>query len=713
MKRAGVPVGVGARFVYDGEVIEIVEMRTVHGVFEVLTRDLRAQTARRFALSELLNSDRAHLIVADGGPAPVDLIDVASVALSGVPDSARREARERAAHVREMLTGYRSGSPEAALPGEPRARYRPELPKRRRYAAKAKELKKGYRTIERWVRLYRDHGEAGLVSDRTVQPGMPTVIDRRWGNWKTTALEIMIEHTDLSKPTQTLVRNRANARLIRTGVDAARLPSPATANRLLKDLERQHPTFLKSAKLNRDIASRSVEPYGKLRPVRPGEYMFMDTTRLDVFAMDPESLRWVSVELTVVMDAYTRCITGMRLTPVSTKSIDAAAVLYQTFRPMPIGRDWPAEAAWPPHGVPRAVLIEKESLHPNGVLAATPAVVPETLIVDHGKIFVGDHLNSVCQRMGISIQPARLGEGRDKGPVERFFLTLRQGLLQELPGYKGPDLYSRGVAPEHEAFFYLDELEATIREWIAAVYHHRKHAGLIDPGLPRLTMTPAEMFEAGVARAGYIEAPRDPDLAYEFLEAEWRTVQHRGVEWNYRFYDGAVLKRYVGRKSPYSERGGLWPIHVNPDDIRQVYFRDPDTGLWHALQWEHAASLKMPMSQEATKFARELAAKKYRHFDDKLALAELLERRALGQGRSMAERRIDLRLAREQDSLAADLAAGSAAASAPSPGAKALSGEQTHEVVTWTGDLESDDESDEEPPCDVDEHYYDDIWDDV
>jgi hypothetical protein len=41
--------------------------------------------------------------------------------------------------------------------------------------------------------------------------------------------------------------------------------------------------------------------------------------------------------------------------------------------------------------------------------------------------------------MGISIQPARLRTGRDKGPGERFFRTLREGLLQALPGYKGPD----------------------------------------------------------------------------------------------------------------------------------------------------------------------------------------------------------------------------------------------------------------------------------
>ncbi len=68
-------------------------------------------------------------------------------------------------------------------------------------------------------------------------------------------------------------------------------------------------------------------PYGRLRPTRPGEYLLLDTTPLDVFAMEPVTLRWVRCELTIAMDLYSRCITGLRLSPASTKSVDAAAVL--------------------------------------------------------------------------------------------------------------------------------------------------------------------------------------------------------------------------------------------------------------------------------------------------------------------------------------------------------------------------------------------------
>jgi transposase InsO family protein len=659
MKHSAARIGVGSRFTYDGEVIEVVEVHTVGASLEVVAKELRTRRMRRVALDELLYTDRARQVAEEDEGEIGDNRDVAAVVLASLTDAHRKMVSEKAGHVREVLTGYRSGSEEVALPGEPRADYAPETSLGHRCAAKAAELGKGIRTIERWINLYRSEGEAGLVSSRAVRPGSGKRVDPTWTQ---TVTEIMVERTDMSRPNGALLIDHARARVIaRYGEGVVRLPSRATAYRVLELLERQNPILKGSTKRNRDIASRSEQVYGKLRPTRPGEYMVMDTTRLDVFAMDPLTLRWVGADLTVAMDWYTRCITGARLTPVSTKSIDAATVLYQAFRPLPAGPDWPASAVWPPHGVPQSVLIDKDVIEREGDAAATPAIVPETVIVDHGKIFVGSHLTSVCQRLGISIQPARLREATDKGPVERFFLTLRESLLQELPGYKGPDVYSRGIEPERDAFFYLDELEAIIRKWIAVVYHQRPHGSLLDPSLPSLSLTPAEMFEHGIARAGYIETPSDPDLAYEFLRVEWRTIQHYGVEVDRRRYNGPGLAPYRNTDSPYTGKNGHWPIHVNPDDITRVYFRDPATRRWHALLWEHAPSLEMPMSEDAVLFARRLAKTKYRHFDDRLALAEMLERRQLGQGSTMTERRIALRLSREQSQLAADLAAESSA----------------------------------------------------
>lgn len=643
MTAYGVRIGVGTRFSYDGEVVEIIEVLTTPAGNEVVLKAVRDQRVRRMALRELLNSAHAQVIPDGPGPDADDNVEIAGVVLAQLSDVDRMEVAARAEHVREVLTGYKSGHRELPQPGEPRPEFDPQLPMEAKYAAKSTELAVTDRTIKRWVRAYRRLGVAGLANETADQPV------RTDGRWIETALEVMVEHTDQSRPSQTMVIDRTNARVVaRFGDGVVKSPSRATGHRILAKLEKQHPTFHLSTKRNRDIAGRPDGAYGKLRPTRPGEYLLMDTTRLDVFALDPLTLRWVQAELTVGMDWYTRCVTGIRVTPVSTKSVDAAAVLYQAYRPRPPGRDWPTHAVWPEHGIPRSVLVDVDAIDGPMVGASGPAIVPDTIVIDHGKIFISEHLTSVCQRMGISIQPARLRTGRDKGPVERFFRTIRENLLQALPGYKGPDVHSRGLDPESEAFFYLDELEAIIREWVAVVYHHRPHDSLVDPHVPGLRMSPAMMFEHGIARAGYIEAPRDPDLAYEFLKTDWRKIQHYGVDFGSRRYNGPALNPYRNMTSPYKGKAkGRWPIHHNPDDVTRIYFRDPETRTWHTLMWEHAPSMDMPLSEDALAFARQLAASKYTYPDDRLAVADLLERWNLGLGSSVTERRIALRLSRE------------------------------------------------------------------
>jgi transposase InsO family protein len=704
VSRAGARVGVGTHFRYDGETVEVVEMAATTAGNEVVLKDRHGRLLR-LSLRELLFSDRATLIPEEPGPSSDDAEEIASVVLGQLDEDDRRQILERAEHVRELLTGYRSGTAEVAREGEPRDPYTPTLSLDARYAAKAAEVGVTDRTIRRWVADYRRHGEAGLVQ-RTSSQARP--FGRADDRWVETALEVMVEHTGESKPSRRMVIDRTQARLIaRFGPDVVPQPSQATAYRVLTELERRHPLFRLSTKRNRDIANRPDGAYGKLRPTRPGEYLLMDSTRLDVFAFDPLTLRWVQAELSIGMDWYTRCVTGIRLTPVSTKAVDVSAVLYQSFRPRPAGKDWPRHAVWPEHGIPRTVLVDVDAAEGPGF--ASPALVPETLVVDHGKVYVSEHLTSVCRRMGISIQPARLRTGRDKGPVERFFRTLREDLLQALPGYKGPDIHSRGERPEDDAFFFLDELEAIIREWTAVVYHSRPHSGLIDPSLPGLRMSPAKMFEHGMARAGYIEAPRDSDLAFEFLQTKWRTIQHYGVEIDRRRYNGPALNAYRTAKSPYGGpvKNG-WPFQVDPDDITRIYFRDPDSRLWHSLLWEHAPSADMPLSEDALAFARKLAASKYRYPDDRLAVADLLERWNLGLGTTLAERRMALRLSREQAAIELPETEAETVVSLPSV-RKALGTEPdaAEPALAEPAEVGDDDEADLDDLADEDDFYAD------
>lgn len=377
MSKSAVRIGVGTRVVYDGELHEVAELYAGPSGTGTVLRPCRGQGAIvRVSLRDLVIGRGARLIDETDGVHTDDPEDPADVVLSAVSADERANVAERAAHIREVLTGYRSGTAELADTGEPRALYRPDRTLTARYEAKASELGVSVRTVKQWVADFRRHGEAGLARSATSRQKPMGVVDERWIE---SAIEVMVEHTDQSRPSRSIVIERASAKVDALyGHGVVRLPSRAKAYRVLEQLEKQHPTFRLSTKRNRDIADRPAGVYGKLRPTRPGEYLLMDTTRLDVFAFDPVTLRWMQAELTVGMDWYTRCVTGIRVTPVSTKSIDAAAVLYQSYRPPPAGKGWPAGAVWPAHGIPRSVLIDVAAIGGPTVGRAGPAIVPET-----------------------------------------------------------------------------------------------------------------------------------------------------------------------------------------------------------------------------------------------------------------------------------------------------------------------------------------------
>ncbi|MFT4294624.1 MAG: hypothetical protein QM582_04350 [Micropruina sp.] len=500
-----------------------------------------------------------------------------------------------------------------------------------RYEDLAASLDVSRRTLERQVARLSELGPAGLI-DARLRQDVRRAVDPRWDS---ACLEVLASYGKASNPTKQAVIRRANE-AFRAAAPDGRVPSAAVAYRRLDELDKGRYTF-GPAKQRRSVAKRPTGVLGRLRADRPGQYVLMDSYRLDVFAMEPVTLRWVNTELTVAMDLFDRCITGLRLRPVAAQSPDVASVLFQTVTPQTWG--WQHGAPQGPYGG-----------LPDGIVLADPGgVLPDTIVVDHGKIYLSEHTRSVCERLGISIQPAIPDKPTDKPALERFFRTLRQSLLEQLPGYKGPDVWSRGKDVESDAFYYVGELEQLIREWVGRVYHHSPHDGLVDPLEPRLRLSPAEMFARGVAAAGRIRLPTRQDLIYDFLEVEWRTIQHYGVEIDGRRYDGPGLNDYRGVRSPYGgAHPGKWPVMVDRDDVRTVRFRDPATRTWHELEWEHAPGIDAPFSADAARYTRTIATRTGRHVDPQQAVADLLADWAAGAVTSRRDRNIAIRLATQR-----------------------------------------------------------------
>lgn len=633
-----VSVRVGTRLVHDGEVYTVAAV----DADSVVLRGARGQGMRIHTATLLTDGSTRIVGAQENHPESIGTL------LDDLTEDERRQWEERLDHVREVLTGYTSGFAETAFAGEPRPGFDPSLPVTDRQQAKAAELGVTARTVRRWVAAFRASGPAGLVDHRSTRGG--DVLGNVDARWLAMCRIVLAEHTGASRPTKRLVLARVSARLdAECGPGQVRPPGVKKARVVLDELTRGTNAFTGSTKGKRSIAARPQGVFGRLRSTRPGEYLLLDTTPLDVFAMEPLTLRWVRVELTIAMDLYSRAIAGLRLSPVSTKSVDAAVVLFETLRPA--SRRSTGTGLLPYAGLPDVVVVDTEVARfgTDTSQAGLPEVAAETVVVDHGKIYLSEHLMAVCERLGISVQPARPLTPTDKAAVERFFRTLREGLLAALPGYKGPDVYSRGADPEGCAFFFLDELEQVIREWITQVYHHRPHAGLVQPDVPGLELSPAEMFASGLTRAGRLRIPTHPGLIYDFLPTAWRTIQHYGVEVHGLRYNGPALTAYRKRTSPFTGlHGGKWPVRYDPDDASKVYFQDPADRAWHELAWEHAGDIGIPFSAETLAYARQLALASGRHVDERRALVELLDRWDAGLVRHPAERRMAIRASQQR-----------------------------------------------------------------
>lgn len=673
-------IGVGSMIAYDGDLCQIIDLS---GSAVVLV-DTRG-SARRVRLVDLL------LPADEGGLAQLsrDAHDEAAAhatTLDGVlwvtaSKKAREKAQRIAADVRELSTGYRSGTPAIAEAGEPRTEYDVLLTKiGTRKRAKALERGVSLRLVDEWCQRYRKYGEPGLLDGRSMKSG--TLLQNLDPDWLDTCTSVLADLSDQAKVRKLVVlgwiEDRVRQRTLRGdyGDREVRRPSPTTANKVLDELARGKGLFQGSTKTKRSVNGRPAPPYGRLIASRPGEYLLLDTTRLNVFALDTMTGKWDSVEMTSALDLYDRTIKGLRLSPRSSKSIDVASVLLESMQPFDRPSSWRSDAEWPYSGIPDSILIDTDRIRVERFWTAADAdkrkrqqaerlahgqdhrpasttadgVLPETIVVDHGKVYMSEHTTNLCARLGISIQPARIAMGSDKGAKERFFGTIEQ-LLQELPGYKGRSVDTRGKDPENEVVYTIQQLEQIVREWIATVYHHTPHSSLADPHLPGVLMTPIQAYDRGIAVAGRLRLPLDRNLLLEMLPIKMRHFNHYGVDIEGLKYTGDIVSKYQNRSRVITTKQRDWAFHYNPDDLRYIYFNDPDDGKWHILKWIRIDELDMPFSMDALEHAKRNALTRGGKKDVEGSLVALLTRLGIARGDTPREKLIAARLtAQQQDS---------------------------------------------------------------
>ncbi|MCI4013038.1 TnsA-like heteromeric transposase endonuclease subunit [Brevibacterium sp. ZH18] len=170
-----------------------------------------------------------------------------------------------------------------------------------RCTAAGEQLGISARSVRRRAERYTRHGLSGLVDARLLKPKRRSIAPE----WDQACIEVLDSFTRLSNPTMGMVIRKANALYLQRYPDGVE-PTRAAAYRRLHELDKGRYTF-GAAKQRRSVAERPQGHMGRLRADRPGQYVVLDTIRLDVFAMEPITGRWLNTELTVAMDLYSRC----------------------------------------------------------------------------------------------------------------------------------------------------------------------------------------------------------------------------------------------------------------------------------------------------------------------------------------------------------------------------------------------------------------------
>ncbi len=531
----------------------------------------------------------------------------AETELDLLDEQERRVLQLRLAHLLEAETGYRSGDPSVALPNEPRPAYDPALVPSvtLRRENKAAEIERALQTL--------DPESAALAGITGLSVRSLKRMSAAW--YGTQSLSALIDRRRL-RPTNGPRLHKDHAETIRDLIYQVEEDFNANASRVSTLTRHRHllflgqqvglgPVVLPGRDSYRLIRKQWFAPGGarmkyqrtdallpdqmvSVKPTRPGQVVMLDTSDWDALVRDGLFGDPTTAKLTLAVDVYTRSIVGFRFTLTSDKSIDVAMVLRDVMQPLPMRPGWDPDVEWPYTGVPASVIAEGTGY----TVAGKPFFEIETATTDHGSVYANHHARELAARTGINLLPARKARGRDKAVVERMFGTIRQLLIEHLPGWRGVDVADRGLDPAGDAAMNLEDAEEYLA-WFVTHIWQRRTLGEYKPWFaPAGPHSPNSLFALSMAQGGWTWQPPDTTLYYALLESRTVTITGRGVKVGGLWYRDASDATGMGvladpgvHDGAPARAGRKTVVKRDPRDCRQVYVQDPIDDVWCELRW--------------------------------------------------------------------------------------------------------------------------------
>ena len=452
-------------------------------------------------------------------------------------------------------------------------------------------------SIRRWIRLYKNEGFAGLVTSGQIGGKGKRRIDSQTEKIITTVIDQEYLTNQRKKPAE--IFRLVLAECYKTGT---RPPSAMTV------YDRIHKCDPRSTMQMRFGARKAAEIYnlvgGRFEEKQfPLQTVQIDHTKLDVRVLDELTGEVVSRPwLTIALDVFSRCVWAYYL-----------------------GFDQPNDDI-----VGLTILMgvqKKDNYVQRYGLSEWPVFSrPLQVHTDNGKDFRSKLMDAGCEENGISVLRRPVKTPRYGGYIERFFKTLEEKFIHNLPGTTFSSPRERlDYDSDKEAMLTISDLERMLLQFIVNEYHNTVHT--------ELRMTPLEMWKEGV-KTSSIQPNEPADLNrfrldfLSFVEPDgMRTIQRDGMHFRDLAYFHPILNVL-----PHFEEDGRTPkkyyTRYDPFDMRYLHVLDAREGRkqYHTLLLRDCPS--EPFSLRELEAGRKgLRSRGNRSPSESLVLETILNRR--------------------------------------------------------------------------------------
>jgi len=406
-----------------------------------------------------------------------------------------------------------------ALPADmsPRSRQKLEsilrllepCPSKKEYGQRLKEeaekLEVSVRTLQRYVKAWRDKGLVGLQDDVRADKGRSRMGDEL----EEFATKLFKNRNRNGRQLNRLdIVKRVQQKAVELNLD--KVPGRSTVYDFLKPLyeEEESKKSVRSSGWQGEKLILNTKAGENLDVEESNQVWQIDHTPADILLVDDDGNLLGCPWLTSVVDSYSRCIVGFHIGFDAPSSKVVALALRHAILPKRYPESYGLKEEWGTFGVPRHIYT------------------------DNGKDFRSDHAQQIAGQLGFTWHyRSRPSEG---GIVERPFKTLNQKVWSKLPGYKGSNVQDRPKGAEKYAVYTLDAVRKGLVKYIIHDYNQSEDA--------RTGQTRCQRWDAGLIHTPVLPSERELDIC--LMKQETRRVQRRGhVNFADIVYKGERLNR--------------------------------------------------------------------------------------------------------------------------------------------------------------------------